>query len=148
MDDRRGIANMADAAVFLIIMAAVGAMIFVAPVPQPQVPDAESAHGILVSTELRIDRVSPEGYGVLPLHDMLLLSHMRGGEAWNRSLALTESLLHELTPPGHQASWAIACAGHEVEAGCSAPGGTVSVRHVPSSALGEEAVLTLRISRA
>ncbi len=148
MDDRRGIANMADAAMFLVIMTTVGAMLFVAPLSQHEGPDAEAAHDILVSTEIRIDRLSERGYGSLPLHELLLLAHERGGEAWNRTVDIAEGLLAELTPDGHLASWSLGCAGDEVAIGDGNPGDSVSVRSVPSSVLGEEAVLTLMISMA
>lgn len=106
MSDRRGIANITDALVFIILVTVVASMLVLPAGGKVVEMDAESMHDHLLTTELRLDRFIPGTYGTMPLYRLLAAS-IGDADLHAQLMELCERLLEELTPSGLKAYWTI-----------------------------------------
>ncbi len=112
MHDRKGIVNITDALVFIIILTVVASLMALTGDGTEADIDIEEVHDLLMATEIRLDRIIPGTYGTMPLYKLLAVCY--GDEVlYADVLALCEVLLDSLTPAGFKASWSI-LSGDEV----------------------------------
>ncbi len=106
MYDRRGIANITDALLFIIIITVVASLLIPFGNDAEVHEDIEEVHDLLLATELKIDRFIPGSYGTMSLYKLLILSHS-DDEIHGAVKAMCEDLLDSLTPKGYHVSWTV-----------------------------------------
>ncbi len=133
MHDRKGIVNITDALVFIVILTVVASLMAFTGGGTQEVVDIEEVHDLLLATEIRLDRLIPGTYGTMPLYKLLEVCH-GDADVYEALIVLCEGLLESLTPAGFKASWSILSDGESHVVGCTFSNALMtSVKDLPDS---------------